>query len=241
MEETKKLPVDTVIFDFDNTLVNTKQAVDDAYAKVFRLLSAKHKISLETLGREMNRIESQMTQGVDRAKENYDRKEYFRILSNKLGIPISESEIDTYSDVFNSAIKDAAFFPRYTSEVISELKKRGKKLGILTEKDPFLPGLKQKRLEKLPCIHDFEFVVIAGETILESKTSPAAFTKTLELFNLDASKTLFVGNRLDIDVENAKKAGMIAALVTTYPEDPRRSEYKPDYVFSDIRGVIDIL
>lgn len=243
MKSRPKTDIRAVIFDFDNTLVDTHGAIKKAYDKIFEDMSRKHRVEKTVLLDEINRVGFAMVNNVDKTKQNYDRGRWFELMSKNLGLGLSKKEINHYKDIFYSYIKDEIEFSQNTDGVLAEIKARGKKLALLTERDDVMTGLKQQRVERMPFFKHFDLVVVAGDTIPESKKEPAAFSKTLELLQVAPKHSLMIGDRIDIDIEHGGEIGMHTAFFKSYadPADPKQGKYKPDYIISDVREVLNII
>lgn len=80
---------------------------------------------------------------------------------------------------------------------------------------------------------------MTGKTpVLMGKPQPAMFEILLERLGVPASHILMIGDRLDTDVQGAKRLGMQAALVLTgvaTPDaEPDHGEWPPDAVFDSL-------
>ncbi len=239
MAKKNKSDVLAVIFDFDNTLVDTRQAIEDAYKEIFQDMSKKYKIEPGALWSEIIRIENEKAHNPDKTKNHYDRRAWFKMLAKNINFNMTNKELDRYVNLFDSLLRDNIKFPPHTENVLKTIKSRGKKLALLTERDE-MPGLKEKRVKSLPFSKHFDLIVIAGETFPERKLVPEAFSKTVEMLNTAPENTIMIGDRLDIDIENGKEAGLRTVLINSY-DDPRMGKHKPDYVISDIREVLKII
>ena len=167
----------------------------------------KYNVKEEALTEELARIQREFLNKKEKSKEDYDRRYWFQKLSNDLKIGISKEDIEEYRRIFYSHLRDEITFSEHTGDVLKNIKDSGKKLAILTEADPALPGFKQERLNKFPFYPLFDLSIIAGETIPEHKTQPEAFVKVTELLHMNPENVAFVGDSPEIDVKNAKEAG----------------------------------
>lgn len=240
MKAKQKMDVQAVIFDFDNTLVNTRQAIENAYKDIFADMSEKYKVDKGALWSEIIRIEQEKVHNPDKTKNNYHRRAWFKIMAKNLNIKFSKKDLDRYLDMFYSSIKNNIEFSEHTENVLKTIKSSGRKLALLTERDDSMPGFKQERIKHLSFSKHFDVIVVAGETVPERKLETAAFSKTAEMLGTEPEKILMIGDRLDIDIENGKEAGFRTALINSY-DDPRIGKYTPDYVISDIREVLKLI
>ena len=72
----------------------------------------------------------------------------------------------------------------------------------------------------------FDVILVSGE-INKRKPSPEIFEKTLNALGVDASKAVFVGDTLGLDVKGAKNVGIEAILIERRPLE-RILDIKPD-------------
>ncbi len=96
-------------------------------------------------------------------------------------------------------------------------------------------------LEKHGVLQMFEIIVVSDE-IGWRKPHPKIFEKTLEQLGIDPADALFIGDRLDIDVDGAARAGMDSAWIDTGRHEwtPRHS--RPQYTIGslgDLRGILE--
>jgi HAD superfamily hydrolase (TIGR01509 family) len=115
-------------------------------------------------------------------------------------------------------------------DVLSEL--RGKyKLGIVS--NFAIPECAWKLLDKFGLKGFFDVVVVSG-AVNQRKPSPKIFEKALNALSLDASRVVFVGDMLDLDVKGAKNVGVKAILIERRPVE-RIGDVKPDMVVKSLR------
>lgn len=228
-----------VIFDFDDTLVNTMGGIERARKAVFSHVKKDHSIDERTYEEAIKLTSAEFEKAKNLKKRN--KYLFYELMSYKSGLRFSKEQIEKYADVFEKSLTNDIEFSVHLEEVVQKLKGAGIKLGILTGAALY-PGAKKMRLEKLPVIKLFDAVVIATETIPEDKTGVTAFIKSAEMLGLPANEILFVGDRQDIDISNSKKAGMKAVLFNAYRKSSSGiDEYKADYIISDLKELLIIL
>ncbi len=82
------------------------------------------------------------------------------------------------------------------------------------------------------------------QPVVVGKPEPLMVLEALHLFNLKASETVMIGDRLDTDILAGKRAGILTALVLTgvsTRDDLVDSEILPDLVFSDLPAMLEAL
>ncbi len=149
-------------------------------------------------------------------------------------------------DAFNPLIVDATMafaeeFMHYVSldtealEVLQRLK--GKyKLGLVS--NFAIPECCWKLLDKFGVRPFFDAIIISGE-INRRKPSPEIFEKALKVLDVEASKGVFVGDMLDLDVAGPKSIGMKTVLIKRRPIE--NVEVKPDKIITCLRELLNVL
>ncbi|MCL4376515.1 HAD hydrolase-like protein [Candidatus Parvarchaeota archaeon] len=224
-----------VVFDFDNTLVDTKKTILEAYTKVFSEMAEKFNVDKERLISEADAFQQEKIRELAESKASYNHADWIPLIAEKGSIKLNEKEKEYYKQVFYSYVIENQKFSSETEELLKELKKDGKKLALLSERDS-ISGLKAERINKVPFHKYFDVVVIAGETIPFSKAKDGAkpFIETARLLGLSTKDIIMVGDRRDLDIQNAKESGMKAVLFTGYNNSQEKCNYEPDLVISDI-------
>ena len=139
--------------------------------------------------------------------------------------------LDDFSD---HAWADCQLMP-HSHEVLAELRRRGLKLGIITN------GWSEKQLQALGGLgltHLFDDVVVS-ETVGLRKPDPAIFHLALSRLSVQPHEALYVGDSPTNDVLGPQQAGMKAALFPGGHALP--GHIKPDYLLQDLRGVLEIV
>ena len=233
-----KTEIGAVIFDFDNTLTNTSKSVIRARKDVFFYIKKNHVITEKAYLDALQRASEEF-----RAKKYGDNTELYLLLSKYAGLGLSEDETKKCSNTFMGSMLSHMEFPNGIRRLFAWIKSHGLKIGILTDNAMFPDAeYKKRRLGKLPVIKMVDVAVIATQTIPESKDTPDSFVKTAEMLGVPPYRIVYVGDRPDKDIDNAKKAGMIAVLFEGFSKtkyDPNMA--KPDYIITDLnelRGII---
>lgn len=111
------------------------------------------------------------------------------------------------------------------------------KLGLISNFG--IPECAWKLLEKFGLNEFFDVVIISGE-INRRKPSPEIFRKALNILNVPASKSVFVGDMLDLDVTGPKNVGMKSILVKRRPI-VERVDVEPDKRISSLAELLTVL
>jgi len=150
-------------------------------------------------------------------------------------------------DVSDSVIVGATMafadqFMRYVSldtDALDVLQKlHGKyKLGLVS--NFAIPECGWKLLEKFGLKRFFDVVIISGE-INRRKPSAEIFERALKTLGVKASRAVFVGDMLDLDVMGPKKVGMKTVLIKRRHME-ENANVKPDKVITRLSDLLVVL
>jgi HAD superfamily hydrolase (TIGR01509 family) len=111
------------------------------------------------------------------------------------------------------------------------------KLGLVS--NAFIPETVWTLLEKFGLKQFFNVILISGE-INRRKPSPEIFEKALKALGVKASKAVFVGDMLDLDVMGPKNVGMKTILIKRRPTEGI-DEVKPDKIIKTLNDLLGVL
>ncbi|AWR97279.1 HAD-IA family hydrolase [Acidianus sulfidivorans JP7] len=205
------MDVKTIIFDFDNTLVdfdtNSKKALfavaKDMYDYFNEIGSSPN----------FNDIYSALLTVSAKLDEEgiYDRNKWWEESLKSLGLKASKDQFYEWTTLYWSI---ASYNPPYKDsiELLEYLKEKKYKLVILSNSDGE-GGDKKKRIENSSLSSYFDAIIIAGENGIKPKPSLQAFILACEQFSGVPSSCLMVGDDPVKDCLGAKKAGLKSVLV----------------------------
>lgn len=211
--------IDTVLFDFDGTVMNTNDVIINSWQHTFRTLE--------------NREE-------DEAKIIATFGEPLQVTMEKLfpNVPVEES-IQVYRsyhyDNFGELI---SLFPGM-KELIAELKKRGYKLGMVTSR---LRRTTEQGMEKYGIMEYFDTVVTADDTD-KHKPDPEPINIALEKLGSVSEKSIMLGDTM-FDILCAKNAGVKSVLVSwamAVSEEEKTGPNRPDYIIDQANDLLKLL
>lgn len=209
----------TIIFDFDGTIINTNRLIEEGlshFAITFRgksLSSEEHQFLLGLP------LEDQMK--YLNPKQYVYMTEAFRIWYLK--------KHSSHASVFEGM-----------DDVITFLHDENYKLGIVSNnsRETVEFGLKQLKMENL-----FE-VIVTSEDVSEKKPSPEGLFKAMTLLGAAPEACLFIGDSAN-DILAGNRAGVESVLVGWSLMEPQQIEYlEPDYTIekpSDLLSLIGIV
>lgn len=121
-------------------------------------------------------------------------------------------------------------------EVLGKLREKCR-LGLVS--NFAIPECALKLLDKFGLTEFFDVVLVSGE-INKRKPSPEIFERALKALDVEASRAVFVGDMLGLDVKGAKNVGMKAVLIERRPLG-EILDVKPDRVIKNLRELLLIV
>jgi len=223
--------IKAVFFDLDDTLYDTSVQVRSARenavkAMVSAGLDATVEDALENLRGIVNKYGSNYSHHFDELLKKYCVKDP----------KIIAAGIVSYHDT------KTAYLVPYADSIptLLWLRDKGCKLGVITD------GIPVKQWEKLIRLglKDMFHTVVIAEKPEHQKPSKTPFKKAAQTLNLETSQCMMVGNRLDKDIEGAKKAGMTTALLVKEGHEiqkPKNKAQEPEYILEDLKSLKSVL
>ena len=227
-----------VIFDLDNTLIQSKKGARQGLRTVARIFAKRLNqeglhYSEANLFRRLRLIDSEM----HGRKFLYNRDVWWETLlteisaSNIVGFWIHKATLrywETYA-------RSSPLFSD-TMTTIRRIKKAGFRIAMVSDSDG-TPGMKMKRILQQPFLKYLETIVVAGEDTPGVKPSKAPFTLVAERLRLRPRDCVYIGDNPNTDVKGAKGAGMLMILIKRRgPEGGR-----PDYLAHSLSDAAKLL
>ena len=219
IQEKKMSKINTILFDFDGTIMDTNNVILMSWQHTFRTLeNREEKVErlVETFGEP---LETTM-------------KRFFP------NIPVDES-IEIYRsyhrDNFGELIN---LFPG-TMELLAEIKRRGYKTGLVTSR---LWNTTLQGLEKYEIREYFDEVVTAEDTN-RHKPDPQPIEIALKKLGSKAENAVMLGDTM-FDLLCAKNAGVKSVLVgwsLALKDCDDFGEAAPDYIIKEAAELLDII
>lgn len=126
-------------------------------------------------------------------------------------------------------------------EALLELKKRGYRLGVISNSVSSLDI--PHSLDVFGWKNHFE-VVILSSVVKYRKPSPEPFWEAARKMNKEPGRCAYVGNRISRDVVGCKRAGFALGIIIEPAGKPRADEQdsiiKPDTVINSLRELLEI-
>ena len=214
--------INTILFDFDGTIMNTNNVIINSWQYTFRTLE----------GREEDVEKIVKTFGEPLADT---MKKFFPNVETQEAIDIYRSY---HYENFGSMI---SLFPN-AKEILMELKAKGYKVGLVTSR---LKGTTYEGLRHYEIFDYFDEIVTMEDTT-KHKPDPEPIEITLKKLDSKAEEAIMIGDT-NFDIMCAKNAKVKAVLVSwslsidEARQEELSDEEKPDYVIDDFMELLDII
>lgn len=230
--------IKTLIFDFDDTVCNTTQCLEEGLKHSYRKLSEFYpKVTYQAFIRANTNAFKELFY--------YDRIPvyrasilvWFRILK-KLKIKEDEVLIYTmYKYLYRYMTKNIQLKQGF-KELMKFTKKNDIKLGILSN-GSFLE--KMERYIKLK-IYRYKIKLVTSDIIGTEKPDPRSFRKILKMLKAKPSQTIFVGDTPSTDIIGAKRVGITPILMKRQSRSyTKQDEEVCDYFVTSHTEIINII
>lgn len=211
--------LNTVLFDFDGTIMDTNELIVQSWQHTFKTVEGKHRAEEEILSTFGEPLHTTME----------------KLLPQ---IPVEEG-ISIYRNYhYDHFVSLINIFPGIL-ELIKTLKEKGYKVGLVTSRlwHTTEIGLKKYDLEKY-----FDTIVTCDDTD-KHKPDPEPARIALERLESKPEEAIMVGDSI-FDILCAKGAGVKAALVgwaLAVNEGDKAGENAPDYIIEKADDLLSIL
>ena len=211
--------IDTVIFDFDGTVMDTNNVILNSWQHTFRTLEnreEKPETIIKTFGEPLE----------------LTMKNFFP------DVPVEESIAIYRSYHYDNFGKLISVFPGM-KELIQELKDKNYKLGLVTSR---LRKTTMQGLEAYGLLPYFEVIVTADDTT-KHKPDPEPLNIALEKLGAAPEHSVMVGDTM-FDILCARNAGVKSVLVSwsmAVTEEEKNGLDRPDYIIEKAEDLKEIL
>lgn len=211
--------INTVLFDFDGTIMDTNNVILQSWQHTFRTLEGKERPEEEiysTFGEPLN------------------------ITMQKLlpQIPVEEG-VAVYRSYHYSHFTDLiSVFPGML-ELLKEVKRRGYKIGLVTSRLLHTTEIGLKKYE----MEQYFDAIITCEDCKKFKPDPEPVIIALERLGSAPEESVMIGDSM-FDILCAKGAGVKTVLVNWtlgVSEEEKTGENSPDHIIETAESLLDIL
>ena len=211
--------VDTVLFDFDGTVMDTTEVIVNSWQHTFRTLEGEE--------RPLSDIYPTFGEPLEITMEKFFPD-----------TPVDES-VNIYRsyhiDNFGDLIK---VFPGM-EELMSKLQKDGYTLALVTSR---LKRTTDQGLEAYDLGKYFEYVLTCDDTN-KHKPDPAPINITLDKLNKKPENAIMIGDTM-FDILCARNAGVKSVLVdwaVAVDEEQRKGKDAPDFIIKEPMDIVKVL
>ncbi|MGG4550756.1 pyrophosphatase PpaX [Paenibacillus humicus] len=208
--------IDTVLFDLDGTIVDTNELI---------IASFQHVLDKHKQPRTREQIIPYMGMTLEQQFQAFSGWE-------------DVAELVTDYRSFNTMHHDTMVkgFP-HVDEVVSTLKEKGMKLGIVTTK---IRPSTMRVLEMFDLLKYMDAIVTVQD-VTHPKPHPEPVLTAIQQLNADPKRTLMVGDS-PADIKSAQAAGALSAAVAWSLKGAEElKKYNPDYILEDMLDLYGIL
>jgi HAD superfamily hydrolase (TIGR01509 family) len=212
--------VEAVLFDWSDTLVEFTW--DD------ELLAAGHRAGLATLGREDEAVAFTERFRTDVLPAMVPGEDYRALLRTLLG-DVSDEDVDRFVDAEYDAWRPAHALLGTAHALLDTLRERGLKTGLVSNAWPEPGRLIRKHVHELGLAERLDVVVFSDE-VGARKPDPAIFLRALADLGVDPMDAMFVGDKLETDVQGAANVGMTTVQALWFSADDTPTAAEPDFL-----------
>jgi len=204
-EELEKKKIESIIFDLDGVVVDSREIMKNAYTEVIRSF----------LGAEPNRTVIQRIIGLSPLK----------VLRLMLKDKYSDRAYETFKNHFLQNIRNVKV-PNGIKETIQGLLQKGIKIGLITSQ----PQSRMDKILSTTGLKDLFMTQMHWGSTVNKKPHAEPLLKMLQILHVDASKSVYIGDNA-IDIIFARNAGVIpiTALWANTCTIDEFLEYNPGY------------
>ena len=207
---SKRIPINLLIFDFDGTLTDSIPAAVEAIQAMMVELGLPHKTK-EEIHKHIGYGEAHLVSGSIGSKEP----------------KLLKTALEIYSKHIKAGIKTVPVYPH-----VKEL------LGFFEQKPKIIISNKKDEFIKMILDHHYltsYFIDIFGEDRAPSrKPDPSTLNKILEEYKISPDRTILIGD-MAVDVQTGKNAKVVTCAVTYGFDDRSKLERSnPDFLIDDI-------
>lgn len=221
------MPIQAVLFDLDNTLVNRRKAFQ-GYAERFV-------DEFVVIGDSTNRTE--IVESIIAADQDGYRKKrelYTELMTSlEMKSPVTADRLLEYwfSEFFkHTVVMDGAL------ELLEQLKLKQIKLGLITNGSVHSQNSK---IDQVQLRSYFDAIIVSDEVQLK-KPDPKIFELALERLGVSAASSIYVGDHPRNDITGAKSAGLGTVWIREIAEWDEALD-KPDHMIKRLDEVGRIL
>lgn len=188
-----------VIFDLDDTLYRERRFVLSGLAEVARTIDRRHGVPAAQTFRHL--------QGLFR---RVGREALLQTYCRSVGLPVGDvPEWVTLIRAHQPRLR----LPRSSAAMLDDLRRRGLRLGILTNGNVMT---QEAKVHALGLGARVDAIVLADRHAVGGKPHRACFDAVIEALGVSASRSVYVGDHAVKDIDGARAAGLRAIWVSRH-------------------------
>jgi putative hydrolase of the HAD superfamily len=239
------MPLRAVLFDLGDTLWRHPGAVPHVLLRQYERAcsefgpwEAPATAVMEAVGAELEAARDALRDGTDGGRQPPTPALVERAL-RRLGVGLGRHELLDFTHAVFSEVELARLEPPEpeNAAALSALRDRGLRVACVSNAfgcRAILEGVLRAR-----GLEPFVELTISSADVGYRKPHPLCFRAALDPLGLSPEECLFVGDRLDTDIEGAAGLGMTAVLTHQYRrEDPGSGTARPAHVVSHLGEVV---
>ncbi len=210
-----KLKIKAILFDLDDTLLNSKKAEYNAICEFKNLHSEFNEVKDINFGEVWSKITLELYEKYHKGEISFEelRIERMKELFSKYSINISDDDAkEAFKDYKNIYEKNWILFDD-TKEVLEKLKNRYK-LVIVSNGD----GIWQRKKIKETGLNKYFSNIVISSEVGCSKPEKEIFEIAYKMVNLKPEDCVMIGDKYKVDVEGSLNAGMYGIWVNRKKE-----------------------
>lgn len=207
--------INTILFDFDGTLINTNTVIIDSFQHTYRSILGKEKDVTEII--------------------KYFGEPLHLTLKRDIEGPV-EDAIKIYRDYHYERFEDLIEIFEGMDHVIKRLHKEGYKLGLVTSR---LMKTTSVGLHKFG-LTDYFHTIVTADDCQRHKPDPEPILKALEKLNSKPEEAIMIGDT-PFDIQASHRAGVQSVLVgwSMLKEDIKI--LNPNYIIEKAEDIFSII
>ena len=209
--------IDTIIFDIDGTLIDTKELYGASYSFAFEKLTGK-KYSLEE---------------IIKLNHSTEKKALNQILDEQQMRACTYVFYQFYEQNYDNLVK---FYPG-VKEILLDLNDFGFKMGIFTGKSYFTANLSLKKAK----LDGWFNVLVTEKDYLNSKPNPEGLVLALKKLDSNPENSIYIGDAF-LDFLVARNCGAFFGVALWGSEEKEKIiEAQPDFLFKNPEEILSQL
>lgn len=196
--------IKAIIFDLDDTLYDYDSCNAIAEKKLFQEISSDFGIPEEKIPELYKSVKNHVKRIIgNEVAASHNRLLYMQDICERLEKNPLLYAMKFYDVYWNAMLDNMKLFD-YVEPLIEKARKRGIKIGILTD---LTAHIQYRKIIKLGLAEKIDYLVTSEEAGVE-KPSEKIFLKMIEKMKIEPYEALMIGDSYEKDILGAKKVGM---------------------------------